>query len=109
VHELAIIESLVDTVLAYAGDAQVLRVQIEIGKLTGLVQDALRFGFEVSTAGTTLAGAALQIVEIDGRGRCKACSAELTVDTLWPVCACGSVEVELLTGEELRLRELEVA
>ena len=68
-HELAIIGNVVNAVTNRVGDAKVIRVQLEIGKLSGVVPDALRFCFDVSTAGTTLAGAALEIIEIPGRGQ----------------------------------------
>ena len=68
-HELAIIGNVVDAVTHRVGDAKVVRVQLEIGKFSGVVPDALRFCFDVSTAGTTLAGAALEIIEVPGRGQ----------------------------------------
>ena len=68
-HEPEIIESVGDAVAEHVGDAKVVRVQLEIGKLWGVVPDALRFCFDLATAETPLAGAAPDIIEIPGRAR----------------------------------------
>jgi hydrogenase nickel incorporation protein HypA/HybF len=66
VHELAIMETVVDTVRERLGDAKILRVRLEIGALMAVVPDALTFCFDVCTRGTSMEGAALQIDEVAG-------------------------------------------
>jgi hydrogenase nickel incorporation protein HypA/HybF len=63
-HELAIVEGVVDQVTERLPDAKISWVRLEIGALTGVVCDALRFSFELATEGTNLQGAALEITEI---------------------------------------------
>ncbi len=63
-HELAVVESVVQIVRERLGDAKVVRVRLEVGTLMAIVPDALRFCFDVCTRGTSLDGAALQIDEI---------------------------------------------
>lgn len=65
-HELALMESVVDTIAEQLGDARVAVVRLEIGRLAGVAVDALRFSFDVCTAGTPLAGATLDIVVTSG-------------------------------------------
>lgn len=103
-------EDLVDTVAARmaADDRRVAVVRLEIGELAGVAVDALRFCFDVCTHGTTLAGATLDIVAVPGRARCRHCGAEQPVEALGVPCACGSFDRQLLAGDELRLKELEV-
>jgi hydrogenase nickel incorporation protein HypA/HybF len=66
VHELAITESLADLVAERTAGRQVVSVRVRVGSRSGLVPDAMRFCFDVVTAGTGLEGAALVIEETDG-------------------------------------------
>lgn len=108
-HELALMQSLVATVEDGVGEDRVTRVRLEIGTLQAVVPDALRFCFDVCVKGTRLEGAVLEIVPIAARGRCDRCGREraIEVDAL-PACACGSVELTVLAGRELRISEVEV-
>jgi hydrogenase nickel incorporation protein HypA/HybF len=107
-HELSITESLVERVCEGAEGARVLRVVVEIGKLSAVVPHAVRACFDVCAQGTAIEGAVLEVVEIGGRGRCRECGAEIDVPDLLSGCACGSHDLEILRGEELRIREVEV-
>ncbi|MGH3780350.1 MAG: hydrogenase maturation nickel metallochaperone HypA [Pseudonocardiaceae bacterium] len=107
-HEMAITQSVIQAVSERMGDAQVRRICLEIGTLSGVVADSVRFCFEVVTAGTTLEGASLEIVQPTGKARCRDCGAEFALTDLLVLCACGSANRELLAGEELKIREVEV-
>jgi hydrogenase nickel incorporation protein HypA/HybF len=105
-HELSITQSIVDTIADRLGPVSVHRVRLEIGKLSGVVPDAVRFAFELVTADTTLAGATLEIVEPEGSARCRDCGAEFATAEVLPLCACGSADVQVLGGDQLRIREV---
>src|SRR5207237_269762 len=60
-HELAITEGVVEAVTERTGRAPVTSVRLRVGRLSGVVPDAMRFCFELVTAGTPLAGAVLEI------------------------------------------------
>jgi hydrogenase nickel incorporation protein HypA/HybF len=107
-HELAITESMVAAVAEAVGVARVARVRLQVGRLAGVVPDALQFCFEACARGTMLEGAALQIDEIPARGRCRACGAEIAMISFVDTCACGCIEVELVSGQELRITQVEV-
>jgi hydrogenase nickel incorporation protein HypA/HybF len=66
-HELSVIQSIVDAIVEKLGDTEVARVRLVIGRQAGVVVDAIRFSFDLVTEGTTLAGAALDIDEPPGR------------------------------------------
>ena len=108
-HEMAITESVVAAVSERIGPERVGRVALEIGRLSGVVPDAVRFCFEICAAGTILDGAALEIREIQGLARCDACGAQVELDFPAGVCACGSPELAIVSGRELRIKEVEVA
>ncbi len=107
-HELAITESIVAAVTEKLPGRDVRRVRVRVGRLSGIVPDALRFCFELATAGTALDGASLDIESAPGRGRCRECGVEFDTDDLVVMCECGGVDVEVLGGRELTIREVEV-
>jgi len=108
-HEMAITESVVAAVSERLGPERVRRVVLEIGRLSGVVPDALRFCFEICAKDTTLDGARLEIREIPGRAHCGACGADVELDFPVGLCDCGSPELAIVSGRELRIKEVEVA
>lgn len=107
-HELALMESLVSTVMDNVGEVRVTAVRLDVGKLTCVAPDALRFCFDVCSRGTPLEGARLEIAEIGGAGRCRRCGADVGLDGVYGECVCGSLDVAVERGHELQLREVEV-
>ncbi len=108
-HELAITESVVQAVTDRLPGATVRCVYLEIGPLSGVVADSVRFCFDLVTEGTSLAGARLEISQPNARCRCAECGREFEPDGPIPVCHCGSPAVSVLTGRELRITAVEVA
>ena len=108
-HELAIAQGVIDQVTERLPDGRVTRVRLEIGSLSGVVADSLLFCFDLAAEGTNLAGASLEISETAARCNCRQCGREFTPDGLLPLCPCGSADVRVLSGEELRISSVEVA
>jgi hydrogenase nickel incorporation protein HypA/HybF len=109
VHELAITESVVDQVSSRLPDAKITCVRLEIGALSGVVADSVRFCFDLVTEGTNLQGAALEISEPAARCRCRACGREFQPDGPIALCGCGSAEVTVLSGADLKIISVQVA
>jgi hydrogenase nickel incorporation protein HypA/HybF len=107
VHELTLTENVVQAVTARLGTKRVVRVRLEIGRLMAVLPDAMRFCFDVCTRGTSLEGARLDIDELPARGRCRTCGTEADLEDV-ALCPCGSADVEVLSGRELRIKEVEV-
>jgi hydrogenase nickel incorporation protein HypA/HybF len=108
-HELAITQSVVEAVTERTGSAPVTSVRLRVGRLAGVVPDAMRFCFDLVTAGTPLEGAALELEEPEGRGRCRSCGAEFVLADLILLCDCGSADVEVLAGRELAVASVVMA
>ncbi len=108
-HELSIAESVIDAVLERTGDEKVTVVRVAVGKLAGVVPDALLFCFELAAAGTALEGAVLEIVELSGRAHCRSCDQDFQKDDLILLCECGSADVDVVAGRELSVTSVEVA
>jgi hydrogenase nickel incorporation protein HypA/HybF len=108
-HELGITQEILEILLQNADDRKVTRVVLEIGKLSCVLPDAVQFCFELCAAGTLAEGAALEIVQPPGRGRCRKCNTELDMDAAFTRCGCGSCDLEWLSGEQLKIKLMEVA
>jgi hydrogenase nickel incorporation protein HypA/HybF len=107
-HELAIVEGIISGVRERVGEARVTRVLLEVGLLSGVVPDSLRFFFEACTQDTALQGAAVEIDEIPAEGRCRTCAARFAARDFLALCPCGSAEVELEGGQQLVVKAVEV-
>ncbi len=107
-HELSLTQEIVDYVEHRARPQSVIRVVLEIGVLSGVEVDAVRFCFEVCRQGTLLEGAELTVIEVPGRGRCLDCGVERDLADFLTPCRCGAYPVECLSGEELRIKAMEV-
>ena len=108
-HEMSITQSVVEICQAHAGGRRVTEVILEIGELSGVVPDSIEFCFEACSKGTLLDGARLGIEVVPAVARCPSCAQELPVRTLFDPCAgCGAFGLTLISGEELRVKELEL-
>jgi|SRR5580658_8331149 hydrogenase nickel incorporation protein HypA/HybF len=108
-HELAITESVVDAVTERLPQARIIGVRLEIGALSGVVADSVRFCFDLVTEGTNLEGASLEIVESPASCQCRGCGAEFSPNQMIALCPCGSADVAVLSGAELRIISVQVA
>jgi hydrogenase nickel incorporation protein HypA/HybF len=109
VHELAITEGLVDAVTERLPGARVTCVRLEIGALSGVVADSVRFCFDLVTEGTDLEGAALEIAQPPALCHCRVCSRDFEPDGPIALCPCGSAEVTVLAGHDLKITSVQVA
>ena len=108
-HELAITQSVVDTVLRRTGAQPVTVVRLRVGRLTGVIPEAMQFCFELTTEGTPLEGATLEIDQPAGRAHCRTCDDDFDLPDLILLCPCGSADVEVLNGRELEVASVDVA
>jgi hydrogenase nickel incorporation protein HypA/HybF len=107
-HELGITQEIVERAADRAAGRRVLRVVVEIGQLTAVLPDAVRFCFDLCAEGTPVEGAELRIIETPGTARCRTCETILTLTRPFGRCECGNTDLEWLGGEELRITEIEV-
>lgn len=107
-HELGIANGIVEHCAERANGARVLRVRLEIGRLSCVTPEALRFCFDVCARDTVVEGAALEIISIRGRARCLDCGQEFEIGSFIEGCACGNRNPRVIAGEGLRLKDMEV-
>ncbi|MFA6220138.1 MAG: hydrogenase maturation nickel metallochaperone HypA [Erythrobacter sp.] len=112
-HEMAICESIRSIIEDQAHEqsfARVERVCLEIGALSGVEVEALRFGFDVAMKGSAAESAVLEIVAVPGRAWCLPCAAEIAIVQRYDPCpACGSHQLQVTGGEDMKIREMEVS
>ena len=108
-HEMSITQSVVEICKGHAQGRRVTCVVLEIGELSGVVPESIEFCFEACTKGTLLDGATLTIDLVPGVANCTACHLQVPVKSLFDPCpSCGDFGLGLVSGEELRVKELEL-
>lgn len=108
-HELGIAQEVVSIVAGHAGGARVTRVVLEIGRHALILPDSIRFCFELCSEGTVVQGAELEIREVPGRARCRDCGGEVLLEQPFGLCECGSADLRWLSGDEIKVKEMEIA
>ena len=111
-HEMSICESIVSVIEQQAvaqSFSKVNRVRLEIGPLAGIELEALRFSFDVVTKGGIAENAALEVIELPVAAWCMQCAKPVTVIQRYDPCPdCGSYQVQITGGDELRIKDMEV-
>ena len=112
-HELSIVEALIDQVgqeLNRAGQqGRVLRLELNIGRLSGVNPDAVRFAFGLLSADTIVENAKIVIEEPRAVCHCHACNARTELDDLIFECPqCSSAEITIEGGRDMVLQSIEI-
>lgn len=111
-HELSIARSIIDLVeeqVARHASPGVEELELEIGYLSGVEVQTLRFALDSAVKGTRLDNARIVWRYIDGEGQCSDCENTFKMDTLLTPCPfCGSYLVKITKGKELRIKSIVV-
>ena len=111
-HEMSLAEGVLQVIedSARANNfSQVKTVWLEIGELSGVEVEAMRFCFDAVVKGTLAEGARLEIVATEGQGRCLTCGQTVHIQLRYDPCPlCGGYPVEPVGGLEMKVKELEV-
>ncbi|MEQ1739380.1 MAG: hydrogenase maturation nickel metallochaperone HypA [Methyloglobulus sp.] len=111
-HELSLLENVREILEDHALNqnfSKVTQVTLEIGKLSCVEPEALRFGFDVVMKGSLAENAELIITELNGIGLCQQCQQQMAIETLYDPCDyCGSPVVKIIQGAEMKIKDLVV-
>jgi hydrogenase nickel incorporation protein HypA/HybF len=111
-HEMALCEGILQVLEEQAATQRYSRVRtvwLEIGALAGIEIEAIRFSFDVVTRNSLADGASLEIIERSGEAWCMQCAQRVEIDQRYDGCPnCGSYQLQVTGGEEMKIRELEV-
>lgn len=109
-HELSLAANIVDIAEEYAkkeNATSVLKIEIEIGTLSGVVIESLEFAMEFAVKNTILENAEIEIIEIPAKGECEKCHTVLEMKDLYTPCPkCNSFNPKIIQGEEMRVSAL---
>lgn len=112
-HEMSLCEgirTIVEDQARAHGFAQVRRLRLEIGRFAGVEKDALAFAFDVVMRGSPAEGAALEMIDLPGQALCYDCMSVKRIEhRLDPCPDCGSGKMMPQGGDEMRIKDMEVA
>ena len=111
-HELSLALNLVDLAREEAARAggRVCVVHLRLGRLAGVVKEALLSSYEMACLDTPLEGSRLEIEEVPVVVHCERCGVERVLEsTQWFSCpVCGEPTADVRQGRELELVALEI-
>jgi hydrogenase nickel incorporation protein HypA/HybF len=112
-HEMSLAEGMLQLVEegARRSAARAVRaIWLEIGALAQVEVEALRFCFDAVTRGTLADGARLEIVDTPGAAWCMPCGERVPIGRIGDPCPrCGSHQLQVVQGTDMRVREIEIA
>ena len=110
-HEFSIVQNIIDIVSATAKANHVLNVQsveVEVGKASGVIREAMEFAWEAAVKDTLLRGALLKIIERPLSVRCNSCGTTYDPCDTYENCpGCGDINPQIISGQELRVIAIE--
>jgi len=111
-HEMSLAEGMLQIVEDGARRSAargVKTVWLQIGALAQVEVEALRFCFDAVTRGTLAEGARLEIVATPGAAWCMPCGTRVPIEQRGDACPhCGSHQLQVVQGDEMRVTEIEV-
>jgi len=111
-HELSIIQSMIPQIeefLVQGNYKKVNKILLEVGVMSGVVQDALEFAYDICVKGTAIEGSELSIRMVPVTASCEKCFLKFEVQDYSYACPqCNGTDLKLLTGNELTIKEIEV-
>ncbi|MDQ6997640.1 MAG: hydrogenase maturation nickel metallochaperone HypA [Mariprofundus sp.] len=111
-HEMSLCEGVIQLIEQQASEQHFIKVTtvwLEIGALAGVEIEAMRFSFDAIARDTIADAAKLEVIHIQGRAVCPICKHQTQVSARFDICPeCGHYPLDILAGEEMRIKELEV-
>jgi len=111
-HEMALCESVLQVLESEArkqGFERIRTVWLEIGELANVEISAMAFSFDVVSRNSLADGSALEIIRVPGTAWCMQCGKTVSIQQRFDACPeCGSYQLQVTAGEEMRIKELEV-
>lgn len=109
-HELSIALSIIELAEEEARKANagsITKIEVEIGTMAGVENDALLFCWESARTGTMARNAELVINSIQAEAQCLDCGNVFTIAHFYAECpSCKSFRFQVSKGKELRVSAL---
>ncbi len=107
-HELSICTSLAALVERHAAGRRVAVVHLDVGHLRQVVPASLAYAWDIVVGDGVLAGSSLDITHVPAVITCRDCATSTTLTAPVFRCGCGSTAVDVVSGNELLVRSLDL-
>lgn len=110
-HELSIAQSILSIAenAAPQNTAVVTSIGLQVGELSGVAVDSLKFALSVIKENTILQDADVDIEVVKGEAQCTDCNTVFPMDHFGSCCPrCGSYFVKVLKGREMKVLNIVV-
>ncbi len=111
-HEMSIVQSLLSIVEEemVKNNATTLKsVRVKIGKMSGIVPEALSTCFDILISKTDMRGTVLKMDIAPLIGYCRKCKEDFEVIEYNFSCPeCNSTDIDIISGREMNIVEIEV-
>lgn len=109
-HELSLACSVVELVereMRRHGCGRLCAIEMTVGGLSGIDDDAFSYSLRMVLERTPFAGVRVEIHRVDPAARCDDCGETFRPASLYTPCPrCGSYAARLVSGQEFRLSSL---
>ncbi len=107
-HELTVTQNIIDIAMGEAEGRRITGINLVIGELSSVVEESIRFCFDVIARDTPAEGARICVTRVPGVIRCASCSAAFGMEREGLCPECGKRGGEVTAGREFYLESIEV-
>lgn len=111
-HELSLTQEMLSIALEHAkkyGAKKIISLKLRLGSMSMLDPECFKFYFEEFSNNTIARGALLDFVKSDIEIECTSCNRKSKQSDFIMVCPlCNSIDVTLLSGQDILLEDMEV-
>ena len=111
-HELSIVESFIQVAIDHAKKAdaeRIIRINLTVGELTGVVEEAVQFYFNFLSKDTIASSAVIDFNVKKARLRCRDCGEMFYPgESNYRCPKCDSQHADIIAGKELYVESIEV-
>lgn len=111
-HEMSIVESFLQVALEHAEKAKaekIVRINLVIGELTGVVQESVEFYFRFLSKETIASQAVINFNQVNTRLHCRNCDVLFYPEKHDYRCpSCHEQRVDIIAGKELHIESIEI-
>ncbi len=109
-HELSIAMNIIDIVEAEKAKNNAEKIQsieLEVGNLSGVVMEALKFAFDEALKSSSFNDAKIIYQEVKGIAECSACGHRFkTEDYVTPCPECMHPYSDIIQGKDMRIKSI---
>lgn len=111
-HEASIALSIMERAIEISLEnnaKKIISITIVIGGLSGIDKESLLFSFDAIKSDSIAARANLKIIEVPIKINCYDCKKNIILNNIFLMCPeCGSINIDVIEGREMSIKEIEV-